>query len=251
MLGEGRPYLGTYPRVCGGNQGAHAYQLPAANLSPRVRGKHPRLYQRGGMVQPIPACAGETRPPTTAPGRSATYPRVCGGNECVILTRGPVNNLSPRVRGKRRILRILRAKMQPIPACAGETVSKNPAQKAARTYPRVCGGNHFRAHRRPPAANLSPRVRGKHTPTGPRAGADEPIPACAGETGAGKGGAGFDPTYPRVCGGNAGRLAAAIESGNLSPRVRGKQFFLLGLRRAAEPIPACAGETQSPAKPRG
>ena len=56
----------AYPRVCGGTYGVAAKLTPAQGLSPRVRGnrRHPGLLWAG--AGPIPACAGEPSPRTSA-----------------------------------------------------------------------------------------------------------------------------------------------------------------------------------------
>ena len=51
----------------------------------------------------------------------AVYPRVCGGNSGLIAAIYAACGLSPRVRGKRRVLPARRRAIGSIPACAGET----------------------------------------------------------------------------------------------------------------------------------
>ena len=68
------------------------------------------------------------------------------------------------------------------------------------------------------------------------------IPACAGEPTFPEQSPGTFEVYPRVCGGTALGLVAAIIEHGLSPRVRGNQE-LQGLWRSGQgSIPACAGE---------
>ena len=57
--------------------------------------------------------------------------------------------------------------------------------------------------------------------------------------------AGMDEVYPRVCGGTAGKRAAAVLPGGLSPRVRGNQAQVGDGDVPARSIPACAGEPDS------
>ena len=53
--------------------------------------------------------------------------------------------------------------------------------------------------------------------------------------------------YPRVCGGNRCAAWGQAESSGLSPRVRGKPRQRRLQRQLRGSIPACAGETSSPA----
>ena len=68
------------------------------------------------------------------------------------------------------------------------------------------------------------------------------IPACAGEAGAGAGGAGRNSVYPRVCGGSVLIRVSANHREGLSPRVRGKRIFTAIGATPRRSIPACAGE---------
>jgi len=66
---------------------------------------------------------------------------VCGGNPVEYMTCNAVPGLSPRVRGKRILLRQESPTIRPIPACAGETLFEFLLRFFPRAYPRVCGGN--------------------------------------------------------------------------------------------------------------
>ena len=111
-----------YPRVCGGNGRRSLRCSTWRGLSPRVRGKLGHFAVPQERPRTIPACAGETkRPSSPSPGRW-DYPRVCGGNVTSIVRALIGVRLSPRVRGKlegeaRRI-----DGHGTIPACAGETL---------------------------------------------------------------------------------------------------------------------------------
>ena len=70
------------------------------------------------------------------------------------------SGLSPRVRGNRSLVMILRVAMGSIPACAGEPAHVRHFPSAFWVYPRVCGGTcNVHPHRRQ-FRGLSPRVRG-------------------------------------------------------------------------------------------
>ena len=193
----------VYPRVCGGNFGLGVGSVQRGGLSPRVRGKLTGGGERDEGRGSIPACAGETVSAGWRRRRGQVYPRVCGGNHHSSCAALPRQGLSPRVRGKHRCLRPLSRRPRSIPACAGETQPSTGARKAARVYPRVCGGNRRTSSTTAPDSGLSPRVRGKHRRRRETAGGRGSIPACAGETSSTSGVPRREPVYPRVCGGNA------------------------------------------------
>ncbi len=173
----------------------------------------------------IPACAGNTRPSTTAPCRSPgssprvrgtravlrgagsrnpVHPRVCGEHVCcALLIAGAVAGSSPRVRGTLGPRVAHRRPGRFIPACAGNTARPNPA---------VAGID-----------GSSPRVRG--TPV---------LRDMTAENLA---------FHPRVCGEHHGGNAQHVAGFGSSPRVRGTH----GIHTPNPPrqrfIPACAGNT--------
>ena len=78
----------VYPRVCGGNSNCCGNANDTGGLSPRVRGKPVDPSVETLFDGSIPACAGETAPPSPHNGWGEVYPRVCGGN-AGMLTRSP------------------------------------------------------------------------------------------------------------------------------------------------------------------
>ena len=111
----------VYPRLCGGNMRRVRQCRRVEGLSPLVRGK----LSQGDIARrrpgSIPACAGET-PSRCTPGRPrGVYPRLCGGNEPVIIYPIRHVGLSPLVRGKPDTVRCQPNPAGSIPACAGET----------------------------------------------------------------------------------------------------------------------------------
>ena len=75
-----KPVKAVYPRVCGGNGNVGGNVGGGGGLSPRVRGKQPKMPIGAELVWSIPACAGETAGARGSAGRNRVYPRVCGGN---------------------------------------------------------------------------------------------------------------------------------------------------------------------------
>ena len=151
------------------------------------------------------------------------YPRVGGGNNCIIARRSSISGLSPRGRGKRHLsgspCRILRS----IPAWAGETSTCHNRLLLDRVYPRVGGGKRRRNHR--------------------RQGDLRSIPAWAGETAGTIKTYGQKAVYPRVGGGNFRLNGDNYIVVGLSPRGRGKRHHRAERGDGAGSIPAWAGET--------
>ena len=88
--------------MCGGNRGILDEVAIKFGLSPRVRGKRDVYYEIGEWQRSIPACAGETPSPFPRLLLRWVYPRVCGGNQPLLLVGEAAYGLSPRVRGKRK-----------------------------------------------------------------------------------------------------------------------------------------------------
>ena len=70
--------VATYPRVCGEHSICRATDPVDNDLPPRVRGALLSLQRARFPRRLTPACAGSTRCRRGSPGRSSTYPRVCG-----------------------------------------------------------------------------------------------------------------------------------------------------------------------------
>ena len=70
----------VYPRVGGGNSSGSSDSIFQTGLSPRGRGKLPKLFLRASRLGSIPAWAGETPSLPRSPCSPWVYPRVGGGN---------------------------------------------------------------------------------------------------------------------------------------------------------------------------
>ena len=93
----------------------------------------------------------------------------------------------------------------------------------------------------------SPRVRGTRAQVGASRRLRRFIPACAGNSTAGRRRRGRTPVHPRVCGELNRILSQATSVCGSSPRVRGTPQADAGGRAARRFIPACAGN--SPPRP--
>ncbi len=73
---------------------------PVNGLSPHTRGKPHSPEGERFRCRPIPAYAGETRPPASPRSGGKAYPRIRGGNFSVVIKIGLARGLSPHTRGK-------------------------------------------------------------------------------------------------------------------------------------------------------
>ena len=151
--------------------------------------------------------------------------------------------LSPRGRGKPSAYPRGLACRGSIPAWAGETLGVIQGCMRLSVYPRVGGGNPERLGILLDSLGLSPRGRGKPYHCALASIATRSIPAWAGETDISVIVRSPPPVYPRVGGGNNGRLHGCLQQGGLSPRGRGKPSRRQAAGAGARSIPAWAGET--------
>ena len=151
---------------------------------------------------------------------------------------------SPRVRGKRWILRASCTTLGLIPACAGKTHVGGARGGGFGAHPRVCGENSQTSSCTSWYSGSSPRVRGKlptpSLPVSPR----RLIPACAGKTSQLLSPGTPSRAHPRVCGENVGGTTTVGTGAGSSPRVRGKLCMSMIVDSTAGLIPACAGKTE-------
>ena len=188
----------VYPRVCGGTLPHQRGRGAPPGLSPRVRGNHRHVVLLGDKKRSIPACAGEPARSRCGPCGSRVYPRVCGGTGDLDIEGGPVEGLSPRVRGNHPHANYGHALYRSIPACAGEPVASAVQYGMDAVYPRVCGGTRRLPEQVPDQEGLSPRVRGNRSKMNPPIRNRRSIPACAGEPPYPKGSLCHHWVYPRV-----------------------------------------------------
>ena len=240
-----RPRSGrAYPRGRGGNRDNYEGYCTIQGLSPRTRGKRRPAARWCRLIRPIPADAGETALPHEAEPLGWAYPRGRGGNDGTRGVTTVINGLSPRTRGKRRLLPVRCADTGPIPADAGETPNATRKPRAPRAYPRGRGGNAPAPSLTLNPLGLSPRTRGKQIDQRVQLAQQGPIPADAGETTITTTTPRRRRAYPRGRGGNLLLLASRTRSWGLSPRTRGKHERAGVPRLDLGPIPADAGETR-------
>ena len=194
---------GDHPRVCGEHTRFPVGRCRGAGSSPRVRGTqggaetHPALY---GI---IPACAGNTFTPPVALVLAGDHPRVCGEHVMVITGPGGRRGSSPRVRGTPRAQGPRHPDPGIIPACAGNTTTRERTRTTVRDHPRVCGEHLLAYSISSGLPGSSPRVRGTPRLPPQRRPARGIIPACAGNTYVVKHTVKHSRDHPRVCGEHA------------------------------------------------
>ncbi len=190
----------VHPRVCG-EQGFGGEIAPVVDgSSPRVRGTASGTPPAPGGCRFIPACAGNRPTDRASPRGRPVHPRVCGEQVFQCRLSGLGAGSSPRVRGTGHFSLRVETRDRFIPACAGNSHSKQ-AQYAYKTvHPRVCGEQPSLVTEAVIAAGSSPRVRGTvGPPTYQRIG-QRFIPACAGNRISEPRRGEASSVHPRVCG---------------------------------------------------
>ena len=110
-----------HPRACGANDIHDLLGHDSPGSSPRMRGKLRRCRRHCFPYRIIPAHAGQTWSIQFHPSWNADHPRACGANSDVEVEDTTFGGSSPRMRGKQRHVRQVRADHRIIPAHAGQT----------------------------------------------------------------------------------------------------------------------------------
>ena len=224
--------------------------LAALGPSPRARGtRNARRRTRGGRYGPSPRARGTLDDARVALLGFRSIP-ACAGNT---RSRGRPScrpSVHPRVRGEHpyRAIRLCRFERS-IPACAGNTQWPAMPRPEGTVHPRVRGEH---AHltllysRKP----VHPRVRGEHPDICDRyAKLYGPSPRARGTLVWLSLSANTPTVHPRVRGEHLRLHSAVVASIGPSPRARGtREGVHAGVLRCRS-IPACAGNTSSPACP--
>ena len=177
-----RPTVRDHPRVCGEHYGTAHHGAARVGSSPRMRGALLMAGETVITIRIIPAYAGSTLKPAGLAIMDGDHPRVCGEHLTDLLFAFLSWGSSPRMRGARlTVLELVRI-TGIIPAYAGSTTTRNPAEWKPRDHPRVCGEHKDMPLHCDEITGSSPRMRGalrfgKSTP--PSIGI---IPAYAGST---------------------------------------------------------------------
>ena len=234
----------VHPRVCGELAGSSRSAATISGSSPRVRGTRWLYSFFGAMPWFIPACAGNSRTAPTASAtaagssprvrgtrarrtssaaRSPVHPRVCGELHQVDFRALYRRGSSPRVRGTLGADHRRAQRHRFIPACAGNSSTRQSARRTPSVHPRVCGEL---------VAGRARRVRQQRF-----------IPACAGNSTTRRAACGSTAVHPRVCGELGGPRVRRLSPSGSSPRVRGTRCRPSSAPRWPRFIPACAGNS--------
>ena len=106
-----------------------------------MRGKHAFLYDTVTGLRIIPAHAGQTDVGARRPRLIMDHPRACGANNIDCDAETIRLGSSPRMRGKRAGLDIMRLPRRIIPAHAGQTRRWRSVLRPNPDHPRACGAN--------------------------------------------------------------------------------------------------------------
>ena len=228
--------------------GEHYVQAPTRSermgSSPHVRGTLNNRARATRVTGIIPACAGNTYVPSVPIGRCRDHPRMCGEHWNRWGTATSSLGSSPHVRGTLMMRPSSGVSAGIIPACAGNTVTKDTDAETYRDHPRMCGEHRRRIFSRRLARGSSPHVRGTHCRILSNIRRVGIIPACAGNTCGVSCGVVAYRDHPRMCGEHGWQSRTDSGTRGSSPHVRGAPFDYSTLQRTPRIIPACAGNTE-------
>ncbi len=140
-VNQGSTIIRDHPRACGAHISRFLTLLIFAGSSPRMRGSHIGILCFKLMVGIIPAHAGLTRRNRNAGLASRDHPRACGAHLYSVSLCKIFLGSSPRMRGSRRLLKLLSALCGIIPAHAGLTIPVTSNPIVLRDHPRACGAH--------------------------------------------------------------------------------------------------------------
>ena len=189
----------------------------------------------------IPACAGNRLGALKSAGTATVHPRVCGEQPPLSCRQVLGGGSSPRVRGTACVRSRPPVPVRFIPACAGNSLTSDPARARAPVHPRVCGEQSACSLLIRASSGSSPRVRGTGCSLLYLFMRRRFIPACAGNSGSIRTRCSRWSVHPRVCGEQLCPASSATAANGSSPRVRGTAYINDAAVFAQRFIPACAG----------
>jgi hypothetical protein len=146
-------------------------------LPPRVRGRRPGRAPGAAQQGATPAGAGTTRLRRSPATSSRSYPRGCGDDITNVSSAHGLEELPPRVRGRRGGGLLVHHLVRATPAGAGTTCG---TRSPTSSYPRGCGDDRINDGRIRHPVELPPQVRRQQQPL--RRASGGATPASAGTT---------------------------------------------------------------------
>ena len=155
-----RLYRPVHPRMCGEHAAVAASSNTNIGSSPHVRGTHKTPQFSVAPDRFIPACAGNTVVFLINLGEFSVHPRMCGEHLVSELVIDFRDGSSPHVRGTPIFHFGICGSSRFIPACAGNTPTRERGGAPPTVHPRMCGehymsGDYWFVHH-----GSSPHVRG-------------------------------------------------------------------------------------------
>ena len=173
---------GAHPRSRGENLISAFRSAGPCGSSPLTRGKPEGERDRVFGVRLIPAHAGKTRRPCSAPAAGAAHPRSRGENTGWLRLTAILKGSSPLTRGKHRNRSAWHDRSRLIPAHAGKTCRARGQRRPRTAHPRSRGENLRPTSASATSCGSSPLTRGKPDRECHCRGGGRLIPAHAGKT---------------------------------------------------------------------
>ena len=170
------------------------------------------------------------------------YPRSRGATRRSTCGTWPHLGLSPLARGNREHVTHFAWRLGPIPARAGQPLSRRTVAGFWRAYPRSRGATKLDKLSPVYHSGLSPLARGNLAALRAARASWGPIPARAGQPAAGGTVLAATGAYPRSRGATMPIMDTSSRRAGLSPLARGNLFTVCKLARGPRPIPARAGQ---------
>ena len=151
----------AHPRSRGENRRWSPMLRRPAGSSPLTRGKRVGLLNDLGQIRLIPAHAGKTPTPCSAPAAGGAHPRSRGENKLWWPSPTALAGSSPLTRGKPGPAFVRSPRPRLIPAHAGKTQVRSVNEETRSAHPRSRGENYQDRCLRYRTSGSSPLTRGK------------------------------------------------------------------------------------------
>ena len=236
-----------HPRMRGEHLVMRYDTTKASGSSPHARGTRVVGIGVGLGLGIIPACAGNTTMTAPAAQEMRDHPRMRGEHTLVSRDDETIPGSSPHARGTPGVAEFEGFGGGIIPACAGNTTKAGPRRNLTRDHPRMRGEHEAQVIVLRRQHGSSPHARGTRNSNvndGVKPGI---IPACAGNTANGGTQRTSPWDHPRMRGEHMPAACMMPARQGSSPHARGTRSMYRASAGSAGIIPACAGNTPTPA----